>query len=89
MRQRISVPIFWIGRSRQSESKNNLIISNPGVGKNHAYIKLMNGKYFLTDNNSQNGTFVNGKRIPGNTSVELHNGDRIAFWNEEYTFGSN
>lgn len=80
--------VFWIGRSRQSEIVNNLILSNPGVGKNHAFVEFANGKYYLTDNNSQNGTFVNGQRIQGNVRTELHNGDKVAFWNEEFVFNN-
>lgn len=86
VRHEIKSMLFWIGRSRQSETKNDLIIQNPGVGKNHAYITVNKKKFYLTDNNSQNGTYVNGRRVPGGAAVELHNGDRIAFWNEEYMF---
>lgn len=78
---------FWIGRSKQSEIHNSLIIEeNLGVGKNHAVIEFVNGKFFITDNESRNGTFINGNRINPRVRTELRSGCRIALWNEVFTF---
>ena len=43
----------------------------------HCSIRL-DGKFFtLIDNNSSNGTAVNGTRIKGNDPVQLRDGDEI------------
>lgn len=48
-----------IGRSK----KNNVVILNDKVSQNHAaIIKTMDGKLFIKDLNSRNGTFVNGQK---------------------------
>lgn len=49
------------------------------VSGRHAEIRLANGHYVLVDNNSTNGTFVNGGRVPAGGSVSLKHGDRVRF----------
>lgn len=78
--------IFWIGRSKVSNIKNNLILTNGGVSKNHAYIEKIDNRYYITDSNSQNGTFLNGKKLSGNVPVELANGSRLRFFTDNFTF---
>jgi hypothetical protein len=51
---------FFIGANAQ----NDLCISNDEyVSGNHAYLKYDNGKLFIIDQGSRNGTFINGQRI--------------------------
>lgn len=78
--------IYWIGRSKVSTVRNDLILSNGGVSKNHAYIEKINDKYYITDSNSQNGTFLNGKRLNGNVRTELTNGAKLRFCTDNFTF---
>ena len=48
------------------------------VSRRHARITLQNGKYFLEDLGSTNGTFVNrGKRLPPGQPQALREGDEI------------
>ena len=61
-----------IGRS---ESLNCVHIDNSAISKKHCSIILKNGKYFVIDLNSRNGTFVNNKKIESN--VLLDDGDII------------
>lgn len=78
---------FWIGKSRQSQTVNSLIIDgDAGVSKNHAYIESAGGKYYIIDPRSTNGTYINGKMIPKNSRTELKDGMKISFWKEEFTF---
>lgn len=66
---------------------NSLIIDgNVGVSKNHAVIELMNGKYFLTDPHSTNGTYINGRMIEKGVRNELADGMKIGIWKEEFIF---
>jgi len=64
---------FFIGR----ELINDLIISDSEISRKHARIFNKNGKLFLEDLNSTNGTFQSGKKI--GKPVELKNGDLINF----------
>ena len=43
----------------------------------HADISFEGGMYFITDLNSTNGTYINGKEIETGTAVQLKNGDEI------------
>ncbi|MEE4193648.1 MAG: FHA domain-containing protein [Anaerolineae bacterium] len=52
------------------------------VSRRHAEIrKEPNGKVFITDLGSTNGTLVNGSKIPANTPVEIMKGSRIRLGN--------
>jgi pSer/pThr/pTyr-binding forkhead associated (FHA) protein len=46
-----------------------------GIEKQHARIVLKNNNYYLVDNETPGGTFLNGQRVDGRTP--LKNGDRI------------
>ena len=60
-----------LGRS----SKNDIVIKDSFVSKNHLIIEKENGHYYIRDLNSANGTFLNGQTLYEKT--ELNNGDRI------------
>ena len=62
-----------IGRSSDCE----LVIDNKLVSRFHASIQKIKDAYFLKDENSTNGTFLNGHRIPGDKYVKLNPGDQI------------
>ncbi len=47
------------------------------VSAKHAEIRESNGQYTIVDRGSTNGTFVNGRRVPG--ELVLNDGDRISF----------
>jgi pSer/pThr/pTyr-binding forkhead associated (FHA) protein len=63
-----------------SSSDNHLVINDPAVDSYHAKIQQENNKYYLKDNNSQSGCFVNGQRI---TQREILPGDLIKLGNSE------
>lgn len=50
-----------------------------GVSRRHALLRDEGDYISVTDLNSSNGTFVNGVRIPSNSSQRLNDGDRIHF----------
>src|SRR5215475_5591533 len=50
------------------------IISHPTVSREHFVVELNNGKVFLVDRGSENGTHANGERV---SWVELTDGDKI------------
>lgn len=59
-----------IGREEDCDIK----IDNIGVSRHHAKVERIGGIYVVADQNSNNGTFVNGKKI---TKHNLNSGDEI------------
>jgi hypothetical protein len=68
--------IITIGRN----PGNNVVINDPLVGRNHCQIIQDDyGNFSLVDNNSTNGTFVNGQRRQG--QVRLNPSDIVRIGN--------
>lgn len=65
---------FLIGKQ---ENLTDYVLSSDTVSRVHARIDRTENRYSLTDLNSTNGTFINGRRLETNESVELNIGDRI------------
>ena len=72
---------FWIGKGDV-----DLKIEKDTVSRKHAQILTRQNHYFISDNGSTNKTYVEGKEIAPNASVELYNGMHVKFANEEYVF---
>lgn len=64
----------------------DMVIDHPTVSRKHAVIVRKGNQFFISDNGSTNKTFVENQEIPVKTSVEIFNGNKIKFANEEYTF---
>lgn len=73
---------FVIGKGADAD----FIISNSAISRNHAQIVNQNGQFYIIDNESTNGTYINGKVIEPNKSIEIKNGDLLRFSNEELKF---
>ena len=71
-----------IGRARH----NDLTVASKNVSREHAVIKFENGRWFIEDRGSYNGTFVNGNRIATGTLHPLHHADRIGIGPETILF---
>jgi pSer/pThr/pTyr-binding forkhead associated (FHA) protein len=56
---------------------NDIYLDHPTVSKFHAYFRKVAGDWRLLDANSQNGTWVRGELVRGETAVR--DGDAIAF----------
>jgi pSer/pThr/pTyr-binding forkhead associated (FHA) protein len=67
----IKGPEFVIGRDPQCQLRP----ASPMISRKHCAVVEREGKIFLHDFGSTNGTHVNGQRVNG--EVELHNEDRI------------
>ncbi len=75
----LNYPIFTVGRSKD----NNYSLDIPIVSGNHLQIDFEGGKYFVTDLNSTNGTFLNGSKIK---KAEIRDGDVIIVGDINLTF---
>lgn len=61
-----------------------IVIPITSVSREHAQILRINGKYFIEDKQSRNGTFVNNTQINGR--VGLKNNDKIRICDFQATF---
>ena len=64
-----------IGRSEACTVRFDPLVERI-ASKQHAFIEARSDGFYITDNQSTNGTFVNGSRI---TTARLNNGDVIQF----------
>jgi len=74
---------FLIGKM---EEHVDGVIQDEMVSRIHAEIKNDNGSYFLTDLNSTNGTFLNGRRLEANETAAIREEDVICFATAQYVF---
>ena len=72
---------FYIGRI----NGNDMIMPDYAISKRHAIIDIENGKYFIRDTGSTNGTRLNGSRL-AKKPMQLRDKDVIAFARYEFTF---
>jgi phosphoserine phosphatase RsbU/P len=63
---------FTVGRKVDKD----LVIADPRVSRDHAVIASENGEFYVLDQGSKHGTFVNGERVERKT---LERNDRVEF----------
>ncbi len=63
------------------ESDNDIVVDNKLASRHHAMIQKIRDAYFIKDEGSTNGTFLNGARIPAGKYVKLNPGDKITVGN--------
>jgi pSer/pThr/pTyr-binding forkhead associated (FHA) protein len=64
----------FIGRNKTATIS---IQNDPLVSRKHALIEHIKGRYFLSDLNSTNGTYINNRPVQKDEKVELASGDVI------------
>lgn len=79
---RITGNIFRIGR--KDDGMDYVVSHNPAISKKHAEVLVRDGKYYVRDVGSKNGTYVNGRILPKNKEEEISNGDLIKLANEDF-----
>jgi phosphoserine phosphatase RsbU/P len=70
---------FTVGRKVEKD----LMIADPRVSRDHASIVSENGQFFLVDEGSKHGTFVNGERVQ---RKPLERNDRLEFGSRDTTY---
>jgi putative methionine-R-sulfoxide reductase with GAF domain len=63
----------YVGRSEE----NDIRIENKSVSRRHLKIVQRENRFFVTDLQSENGTFIGGNLIPSGTEVEVEEGRPI------------
>jgi uncharacterized protein YegL len=61
-----------------------LCIPRKQIGRRHATLEYRDYAFWVVDQNSVNGTFVNGERVTGER--RLKHGDRLRFHDQEFEF---
>lgn len=74
---------FVVGRS---VSRTDYSVDNNMLSRVHARFFIHDGRCFVEDLGSRNGTFVNNIRVRPNNPTELHKGCLIRLANEEFKF---
>lgn len=83
--QRVRKTCFIIGK----EQKNVSYCTGPQnstISRTHCMLELINGKYYITDLESKNHTFINGNQIPAYTAILLTDKMEIRLSNLKFTF---
>ena len=81
----LNKPNFIFGRFK---GKVDYVCQSAKVGKQHAQIINHNGRFFVTDLESKNGTYINNyqKRVAGGQNYPIADGDVIILADVAFTF---
>ncbi|NLI63650.1 MAG: FHA domain-containing protein [Bacteroidales bacterium] len=80
----INKALFRLGKERTYV--DYFVSNNTAISRTHADIITRDGEYFIRDNNSTNGTFLNGNRITSNQDEKIKHDDKIMLANEVFQF---
>ena len=69
--------IITIGRSK----KNDLVLADQWLSRIHAEIRRENGRHYIRDLESRNGTYVNGMKL--SQRVHIQNGDVVTLGEQQ------
>jgi pSer/pThr/pTyr-binding forkhead associated (FHA) protein len=68
------------------DTSNEVVIDNKLASRHHAIIQKIRDAYFLKDEKSTNGTYLNGAKIPPDKYIKLNRGDRITIGSSNIVF---
>lgn len=68
------------------DSKNEITFPSAAVSREHAAVVFRDGRWYLEDRGSFNGTFLNGTRVQPGTPLPLRHADRIGIGAETVLF---
>lgn len=78
----LAEPVFTIGRADES----NLALGVETVSRLHALVAENEGRWFVEDRGSFNGTYLNGNRLQPGVRLPLRHGDRVTVGSEHLVF---
>jgi hypothetical protein len=68
------------------DSHNDLVMESAAVSREHAAVTFSDGRWYLEDRGSFNGTYLNGTRVVPGTPLPLRHADRISIGTETLLF---
>jgi len=68
------------------DTGNDLVLESAAVSRDHAGVMFRDGRWYLEDRGSFNGTFLNGTRVQPGTPLPLRHADRIGIGTETLIF---
>jgi hypothetical protein len=68
------------------EPSNDLVMESAAVSRDHAALSFRDGRWYIEDRGSFNGTFLNGTRVVPGTPLPLRHADRISIGAETLLF---
>jgi pSer/pThr/pTyr-binding forkhead associated (FHA) protein len=66
--------------------RNDLTFASPTVSRDHAAVTFRDGRWYVEDRGSFNGTFLNGTRVQAGAPLPLRHADRIGIGSEVVLF---
>lgn len=72
-------------RAGRDGASCQILLTEPRVSGVHAVVKFEGGQLFVRDENSNNGTFLNGQRIPGGMWTPVAAGTSLRFGPVEFS----
>lgn len=76
----LSNSVLMFGRGQAATAQ----IDDTKMSREHFSVTFENGRYYVADNNSTNGTLVNGRRLT--QREQLHGNDRIKAGDTQFLF---
>ena len=74
---------WTIGSGRTAD---HCILDNKTISRNHAVIQMQGGRFYFMDNNSSNGSYVDGRRVFSGEQIELKENSVIRLSDEDFVF---
>jgi len=74
-------------RIGRSEDQNDFVVSNGSVSRAHARLFLREGRLFLEDLGSRNGSFIGGVRLGPGEGIEVHGDQELRFGDVTFSIG--
>jgi pSer/pThr/pTyr-binding forkhead associated (FHA) protein len=68
------------------DTTNDLVLESAAVSREHASVTFQDGRWFVEDRGSFNGTYLNGTRVVPGTPLPLRHADRISIGAETLIF---
>ncbi len=68
------------------KGNNDLVLDSSAVSREHAAVTLRDGRWYVEDRGSFNGTYLNGTRLVPGTPLPLRHADSIGIGNETIIF---
>ena len=68
------------------DTSNDLVMESSAISRDHAAVTFEDGRWFLEDRGSFNGTYLNGTRVVPGTPLPLRHADRISIGAETLLF---